>query len=413
VYKKIFVYTNTNCRRRLLDTKKLKLYFKKNNYKVIDSAKTADLIVYVTCAYRNEITEECLQKIIEFQHYDADLIVAGCLPKIEEARLLEIFQGVTLCTKNINDIDKLFSKNTISFSTITDSEAIVADQSSSLRNAAQNLRDSLHKLSCSIGKFFVEHTVHPHLPVYLYPSNPEFYHVRISWGCKGNCSYCGIKKAIGNLKSKPLQECIDDFKEGIGNGYSHFIITADDVGAYGTDIGLYFPDLLAELLLIPGNYKISLQDFDPKWVVRYIDSFEKLTDQSKIASINIAFQSGSKNVLKLMNRYSDTKKIKEALLRIKKWNPTLSLDSHFIIGFPGESHEDFIQTMDTIIALDFDMGFLYRYSCKTGTKAENMEPKISLEEKNRRMREASTFLQDHNYEVLSLSKDSFYAFYKK
>lgn len=413
MYKNIFVYTNTNCRRRLLDTKKLSLYFHKNSFNLTEYPSTADLIVYVTCAYRNEITERCLEKIKEFQTYKADLIIAGCLPEIEEKKLAKIFSGVTLSTKDITDIDILFPNNTFKFSKIKDADAILFDQRQRYKKNKKSIQTIHHDLLCSLGYHFYNTLIHPHLPLYLYPSNKRFYHVRISWGCMGHCSYCGIKKAIGNLNSKPLEDCIHDFNVGIKKNYKHFIITADDVGAYGLDIGLSFPILLQNLLSIPGDYTISLQDFDPKWIVKYMDEFAELSNVDKISSINVALQSGSHKILNLMNRYSQVAMIKGALLKMKEWNPDMSLDTHFIIGFPNENNSDFLDTMNFVTSIGFDMGFIYRYSCKTGTKADKMNPKVPLETKIKRMNEAKKILKNDGYTVLSLSKNSFYSFYKK
>jgi tRNA A37 methylthiotransferase MiaB len=248
--------------------------------------------------------------------------------------------------------------------------------------------------------------------LYLYPYEKNNYHVRISWGCLGNCSYCAIQKAIGPLKSKPIDECIKDFTLGLKNGFKNFIITADDVGAYGIDIGYNFPQLLEKLSSLKGEYKISIQDFDPKWIVKYIDDLEVIFEKNKISSINVALQSGSKNILKLMNRYNDINKISEALERLRNNSKYFSLDTHFILGFPSEKREDFNQTMKFVIDNGFDMGFIYRFSLRSNTKANEIEPKITSDELDYRMIAAKNLLKNHKYKVLSLSKNSFYTFYK-
>ena len=102
--KKVYVYTNTNCRRRLIDSKKVQLYFFKNNFKIVNHPKEADFVIYITCAYRDEITNSTLEKIKELQKYNGELIVAGCLPLIEEQKLFKIFKGKTISTKDIEKI---------------------------------------------------------------------------------------------------------------------------------------------------------------------------------------------------------------------------------------------------------------------------------------------------------------------
>ena len=412
--KKIHVYTNTNCRRRLLDAKKLQLYFRKNKHPVVDRPEDADQIIYITCAYRDGITEINLAKIKELKNYKAELIVAGCLPVIEEEKLKEIFQGITIGTKDLNEIDKLFPKNKIKFSSITDAEAITHENY--ITHYEENL--TLKKLPLindyyqRFKEFFTRNILNDHLMVYLFPSKPEFYHVRISWGCTGNCAYCVIRKAIGPLKSKPLDGCISDFKIGIEAGYKKIVITADDVGAYGLDIGLDFPTLLDKLTKIPGDHEISVQDLHPQWVVKYIDKLEPIFKRDKITSVNIALQSGSSTILKKMNRYSDIEKMHEALEKIKNSSKKLSFDTHFILGFPTETHENFLETMDFIKKLDFDMGFIYRFSCKKGTKAETLEPKVSDDEIINRIHNARKILKKEKYKVITLAKNGYYTFYK-
>ena len=413
MYQNIFVYTNTNCRRRILDTKKLQLYFQKNKYSVVGSPQDADIIIYVTCAYRNEITDSCLKKIQEFQTYNAKLIVAGCLPEIEKKKLQQIFSGDTISTKHINDIDTYFPKNNIKFSEITDADAIVHQQKQGNFIQSVEKKTMISDVKSRGAQFFVTHFLHPHLPLYLYPDNPDFYHVRISGGCRGNCSYCGIKKAIGLLKSKPIQECIHDFKKGVEKGYKNIVITADDVGAYGLDHGTTFPKLLSKFLLIPGKYTISIQDFDPKWAVLYVDELEELFKDERIKSINIALQSGCERILNLMNRYSKIKKIKDALKRLQTSNKTMSFDMHVILCFPTESYEEFTQTITFINHIGFDMGFIYRFSSKTGTKAETIQPKVSSEDIVKRFQDARRMLQANGYQVITLSKNNFYTFYKQ
>jgi len=170
--------------------------------------------------------------------------------------------------------------------------------------------------------------------------------------------------------------------------------------------------LLEKFTSSKGNYNISIQDFDPKWIVKYIDELERIFKKSKISSINVALQSGSKNILKLMNRYNEIEKISNAIKRLRDSNKDFSLDTHFIIGFPSETREEFNQTMEFVIDNDFDMGFIYRFSLRSNTMAKKIEPKINTGELDFRMQSAKKILKNNKYKVLSLSKNSFYTFYK-
>lgn len=411
--KKIFICNNTNCRRRLLDANKIQLYFKNNDYDIVRNPKKADLIIFVTCAYRNEITYDAINKIKELQKYKAELIVAGCLPDIEKEKLSKIFSGEVISTKQLNEIDKLFPNHKTKFSDVKDADAIIKEQEISNQEDILKFKKLpiLSRIVNNIQIIFVKYFLNPHLLIYLFPTKKEFYHVRISWGCKGNCTYCGIKKAIGPFKSKPFKECIEDFKKGLEIGYKNFVITADDVGAYGIDIKSSFPKLLYEFTKFDGDYNISIQDLNPKWIVKYIDELDVILQNKKITSINIALQNGSKRILKLMNRYSDLDKIGEALLRIKKKKTNFFLDTHIILGFPTERDEDLNQTMEFLKKINFDMGFIYRYSCKTGTEAEKMKP-TSEYIIDSRLLKSKEELKNIGYRFLTISKNNFYVFYR-
>jgi len=110
---KIFVTTNTNCRRRLLDTQKIKLYFQRNNWNVLDKPNKADQIIFVTCAYRDEIADDCLEQIKEMQNRSGELIVVGCLPDIESEKLKKIFNGRTIRSWGVYGYVKIVGKNFI------------------------------------------------------------------------------------------------------------------------------------------------------------------------------------------------------------------------------------------------------------------------------------------------------------
>jgi tRNA A37 methylthiotransferase MiaB len=206
------------------------------------------------------------------------------------------------------------------------------------------------------------------------------YRMRVSWGCNSNCSYCGIKEAIGPHKSKSIEKIIGEFRQGLNKGYKHFVINADDIGAYGTDINSSFAELLDKLTNISGEYDISIANLSPRWLIKYIDDLEKIFKRKKIMRLSVPIQSGSSRILKLMNRYPDTDKIKDAFLRLKTAFPKLSLHTHVILGFPTETDEDLKHTLYFIKNSNISAGQIKPFSCKAGSGAEHIVPKVSQEE---------------------------------
>ncbi|MCK4902037.1 MAG: hypothetical protein KAS76_01670 [Thermoplasmatales archaeon] len=121
--KKIFIYTHS-CNLRSLDASRMRSYFSQNNYQIVNNPKEADTIFYISCAAYDYVADKSLQKVKEFKKFDAELIVAGCLPEIEKKSVAEIFDGVTIGTKDLDKnpekIDKLFPENKIKFKDIDD-----------------------------------------------------------------------------------------------------------------------------------------------------------------------------------------------------------------------------------------------------------------------------------------------------
>jgi tRNA A37 methylthiotransferase MiaB len=403
--KKICVYASDVCRKRSLDASKIRDYLIKNNYDISYNPKDADIIIFVTCGVADRTTEASLKKIKEFQQYRGELIVAGCLPAIEKGKLSEIFNGKTISTKDLDDLDQFFPKNKVKIKNIDDSNLLydfVYDDIiyAGVRRILTKLRllSWVDNAYLDVQNYVLRDLLGEQSPLYE-ALTKDHYHVRVSWGCLGDCAYCGIKKAIGTHKSKPLNECIQEFKKGLKQGYKYFTLTSDDTGAYGTDIKSGFPELLDKLTRIPGEFKITVTDLHPVWVVKYVDELEEIIKRGKIDILDIPLQSGNERVLKLMNRYSDVNRMRESILRLKNAFPDLSLTTQNIAGFPTEKEDEFEQTLEFIKEIDFNGGLIYPFSIKTDTKAEKMEPKIPPTEIIDRLKYAKKYLKSNGYIV--------------
>jgi tRNA A37 methylthiotransferase MiaB len=403
--KKAFIYLAA-CQRRALDATKIRNYLIKNGYEIINKPKKADIIFFVTCGYAQNLTEGCLNKIKEFQKYDAELIVAGCVPGTDKEELEKIFKGKSITTKNLDQLDNLFPEHTVKFSEIDDTN-IEFRNSPKAPIIVKNI-DIITKISKKFrwvrGIYFkvedkvLKNPITPQLPLFkTFSGEDPLYNIRISWGCLGVCSYCAIKKAIGRQTSKPIDQCVKEFKKGLSKGYKIFNLAADDCGTYGLDIGKTLPELIDEILKIPGDYKLSIASISPRWIVKYIDELEEILKRKKtqIVSLRIPVQSGSSRILKMMNRYSDTEKM---LVAIRRLNETLSntpVNTHIMIGFPTETEEEFKQTLNFVKEAKFSKIVTFPFSCKPGTEAEKIEPKVPEDEINRRLEFAQKFFKDH------------------
>jgi tRNA A37 methylthiotransferase MiaB len=229
--------------------------------------------------------------------------------------------------------------------------------------------------------------------------------IRICDGCMWNCTYCAIKRAVGDLRSKPIDICVKELKKGLSEGYTEFIIEADDSGAYGVDIGLTIVDLLKLMVKQKGDYKINLRSINPFWVVKYIDDLVLICKSGKIKGFQIPVQSGSPKVLKTMKRYTDTKKLAKALRQIRETGVKLTTD--IIVGFPGETKKDVELTFDFIKEANLDSIFLVPYARMKGTESYDMK-QVPKEESLKRIEYLKKELGDSKIEVLKEYKWSLF-----
>lgn len=409
--KKIYIYAEA-CGKRQLDANRIKNYFLLNKFKIVDKPNFSDFIIFVTCGFNNKITDNAFKKINYFQQFNAELIVAGCVPETDKEKLYEHFKGKTISTKNIDKIDDFFPENKIKFHEVSDTNIFYNNPSNenlSFFSIMQNSSIFLGKIKNHIIKNLFDYRSF----IYQFLTNQPFFNLRISGGCLGNCSYCAIKKAVGVLKSKPVDQCLEEFKKGLDEGYITFVIVADDVGAYGLDIKTNFVNLLDKLTDFPGDYNIFIRDLHPKWFVRYSNELSRILMRNKIKSIDVPIQSGSQRVLKLMNRYSDTQKILDTFLMIRKKHPSLFLNTHILVGFPTESDEDFNETINMVKKVGFNSGFIYPFSCKDRTEAEKIQPRLTDEIIKNRVNFLVKVLKKQNYLIINISRSNFLIFNKK
>lgn len=403
-----------------MDANRVRTYFSKNNYKIVNNPKEADIIFFMGCAVGDSISNKSLNIVKEFQKYDAELIVAGCLPNIEEKKLNNIFNGRKIGTKDLDKnpdkMDELFPDNSIKFRNINDANISFENYNEGKPNIAlKKFFSNIQWMENFVGgmkNHIVKNLLGKNSFFYSVLIDKPMYRIRISWGCNSNCSYCGIKKAIGTHKSKSINQCVEEFKNGLNKGYKHFALNADDIGAYGTDIGSNFPELLEKITNIPGEYRISIANLSPRWLVRYIDGMKEIVTKQKIIRLGVPIQSGSIRILKLMNRYHNREKLNEALHKLKASFPRLSLHTHIIVGFPTETGKDFNQTLSFIKECNFSAGQVIPYSCKTGSEAEQIEPKIPLNIINKRMKYAKNNFKKWGYNVIYPPKGYGYIFDK-
>lgn len=400
------VFINSlSCERRELDTQKIVNYLQENNYTIVHDKKKADYIIFMTCGATQTIVKDSFDLLEKYKECDAKIIVAGCLPDTHTDQLKEFFSGTTLSTKNLDKIDEIFPASSVKFHEIADTNTRWKNLDvRTVSGLIKIIHESFPRIE-RIDTFFL-HTICKKIlgknflrtfPFNrLIPESGNFY-ISISRGCIHNCTYCVIRKGVGRLQSKKPEQCVHEIEQGIRQGYRKFVLEADDIGPYGTDIGSSLPDLLTKMLQINDRFTVKISHTHPSWVIKYGPQLSEIFTHKKINNFFISIQSGNDRILKLMARPYPTHQLIETMATFKKSNPALEIGVDLIVGFPSETEEEFFDTLRLFDAIHFDYGMLFPFSCHEGTKASTIEPKISKREMNRRMNIALRFLKKNDY----------------
>ncbi len=193
--------------------------------------------------------------------------------------------------------------------------------------------------------------------------------VKIEDGCENYCSYCIIPYARGKVRSKKPEVVIEEIKELINDGHKEIVLTGIHTGHYGSDINYSFSKLLKDIEKINGLERLRISSIE---ITELDDEFLKVLKNSKILvqHMHIPLQSGSNEILKLMNRKYDKEYFIDKINKIRSIRPNISITTDIIVGFPGETDELFNETIDTVNKIKFSKIHVFPFSLRKGTKAE-------------------------------------------
>jgi tRNA A37 methylthiotransferase MiaB len=147
------------------------------------------------------------------------------------------------------------------------------------------------------------------------------------------------------------------------------------------DIGTNLPNLLRKLLAVDGDYTLVLVDLNPRWLVKYFPDFLSVikTNSDKVTKLMMPIQSGSNRLLKRMHRHYDIGEVKKCLLELQKNIPTLMIETHIMVGFPGETKEDFQKSVELVQEIKFSKVEVYSYEARPGTEASTLPDQVPKE----------------------------------
>lgn len=354
---KIFTY---GCQANEHDSERIAYILEDLGYTPTDDEKEADFIVYNTCLIRENAELKVYGhlgaiKRLKREKPDMILAVCGCMMQTGPARdvIKQKYSHVDIIfgTGNIDKLPELISLHKTTNQLVLDVDAYIDQEHAYVRQ---------HDFTA---------------------------YVSIMTGCDNFCTYCIVPYARGREKSRPIDEIVKEVKNLAHRGYKEVTLLGQNVNSYGKDLGHTFPELL---------YAIDAE-VDNLDILRFMTSHPKdLSDElieamSKIDMIakhfHLPLQSGSTKVLKEMNRKYTADDYKLLVKKLRKAMPDISLSTDIIVGFPGETEQDNIDTMELCKEVEFDSAFTFIYSPRPGTPAAKREDQVPEDVKSRRFQE--------------------------
>lgn len=208
--------------------------------------------------------------------------------------------------------------------------------------------------------------------------------VSIMYGCNNFCTYCIVPYVRGRERSREPEQILEEVRGLVAEGYKDITLLGQNVNSYGKDLdsNVDFADLLAQINDIPGDFLVRFMTSHPKDASQKL--FETMARCDKVApQLHLPVQSGSSRVLKAMNRHYDRESYLDEVRRLKALIPDIVLTSDIIVGFPGETHDEFEETLSLLEEVRFDSLFTFIFSPRVGTPAAKMDDPVPMEEKKK------------------------------
>ena len=349
------------CQQNEADSEKLRGYLSMSGYAIVQEAEGADVVVMNTCAIREHAEQRVFGNLgalthTKRRHPEQKIFLCGCMAG--ETKVSDRIK------KSYPHVDGVFSTHhlwqfpEILWNVLNQKKRqfYIEDEAGSIAEGIPQLRDNSLKAWVSI-----------------------------MYGCNNFCTYCIVPYVRGRERSRKKEDILSECRSLIEQGCKEITLLGQNVNSYGKDLGsdCDFSDLLAEIAQIPGDFLIRFMTSHPRDASKKL--FDTMASSPKIAKqLHLPFQSGSSRVLKAMNRHYDRETYLEKVNYAKSVMPELVLTSDVIVGFPGETEEEFEETLSLISQVRYDALFTFIFSPRAGTPAASMDDPTSKEEKNRR-----------------------------
>jgi MiaB-like tRNA modifying enzyme len=325
---------------------------KKADFQLVQSPRESDLLMMFTCTVKTPTERKMVKRIRELQALGKPFVIAGCMPKAEEELIEEIAPKASLMGP-----DSILK--------------VVEVAQETLKGVKVRTLEDLH----------IPKTCLPRVRI-----NPVVHIAPISSGCLGDCSYCIVKFARGRLFSYPLEAIVEDASRAISSEAREIWVTAQDTAAYSSG-GACLPDLLEALCALEGRFYIRIGMMTPNMALSILDDLVEVFREEKVFKfLHVPVQSGNDEVLKRMNRRYSTDDFRHLVARFREEIPEISLSTDVICGFPGETEEQFRDSLRLVEEVKPDVVNISRFGPRPGTEAAGLRPQTPGWETKRRSR---------------------------
>lgn len=348
------------CQQNVSDGEKIKGMFAEMGFGLTDEPEQADAIIFNTCAVRENAEDRVFGLIGSLKHLKKrrpDVIIGLCGCMVQQEHIAEKIK------KSYPNVDIVFGTHAIfEFPNILKQAVISKKRVFDIEETKDKIVEGIPVSRDSKFKAWVP----------------------IMYGCDNFCTYCIVPYVRGRERSRELSDIVNEVQGLVKDGYKEITLLGQNVNSYGKGLKepANFSKLLHELNSIDGDFKISFMTSHPKDATfELIDTIAECKKVSRF--LHLPVQCGSDRILKLMNRHYDIKDYMTLINYAKSKIPDISFSSDIIVGFPGETYEDFKKTLDIIKQVGYDNLYTFIYSKRVGTKAAEMEDLIEYEEKSK------------------------------
>ena len=355
---KKYYITTMGCQLNENDSEKIAGITEKMGYVKTEKVEEADLVIYNTCCVRENAEEKLFGKLGELkkQREEKGTIIAigGCM--MQEPHVLEKIK------QSYNYTDVVFGTHT-------------------LHKFEEDLKKAIEERKKIRDVIDIDGEVIEGLPIKRNDISKAS--VTIMYGCNNFCSYCIVPYVRGRERSRKPEKILEEITSLAKEGYKEITLLGQNVNSYNGGENYRFANLLNDVCKIDGIERVRFISPHPKDFTD--DVIEAIANNPKVAKIiHLPLQSGSSEVLKVMNRKYTKEQYLELVQKMKEKIPNVVFSTDIIVGFPGETEQDFEDTLDVVRKVNFEQVYMFIYSRRKGTVADRMENQIAEEVKHER-----------------------------